>query len=358
MARVGGDDWQVTAIAPSFFHGDLRPITLETLPRESCRLEALPAYGTRKIHWMVYGRRLRQLLQEPWDLVHCWEEPYIFAAAQVAWWTRRRTPLVFWTAQNISKTYPPPFSWAEKFCLNRCAGWLACGQSAVEALLPRGYGRKPYRVLPLGVDLNRFRPDAEAGARIRRQLDWPSPGPPVVGYLGRFVPEKGLTVLLTALETISTPWRALFVGGGVLEKNLREWAARFPSRVRIVTGIPHDGVPAYLNAMDLLCAPSQTIPHWREQLGRMVIEAFACGIPVIASDSGEIPHVIGEAGMIAGEHDVEGWAKQLTELLESPDRRAELRQRGLERAQTTYAWPIIARKHLEFFARLLDSARC
>jgi glycosyltransferase involved in cell wall biosynthesis len=355
MARAGGSDWEVTAVAPSFFHGDLRSITLEAIPQESCRLKGVPAYGTRWIHGMVYGRRLHQLLREPWDFVHCWEEPYVFAGAQVAWWTRPRTPLVFWTAQNISKSYPPPFSWAEKFCLNRCAGWLACGQSVVEALLPRGYGRKPYRILPLGVDLDRFRPDPEAGARIRRQLDWPNPGAPVVGYLGRFVREKGLPVLLAALELNRTPWRALFVGGGALEKSLQAWADRHPNRVRIVTGVPHDEVPAYLNAMDILCAPSQTVPHWREQLGRMVIEAFACGVPVVASDSGEIPYVVGDAGVIAGEHEIDAWAKRLSELLESPHRRGEFRQRGLERAQAVYAWPIIARKHLEFFTLLKDS---
>jgi glycosyltransferase involved in cell wall biosynthesis len=65
--------------------------------------------------------------------------------------------------------------------------------------------------------------------------------------------------------------------------------------VRIVK-VAHDEVPAYLNAMDLLCAPSLTTPSWREQLGRMVVEALACGVPVISSDSGELPFVVADAG--------------------------------------------------------------
>src|SRR5262245_65212531 len=77
MTRAGGDRWEVTAVAPAFFRGELRPVPLELIANEPCRLEVVPAYFTRQIHVMLYGRRLRQILREPWDLVHCWEEPYI-----------------------------------------------------------------------------------------------------------------------------------------------------------------------------------------------------------------------------------------------------------------------------------------
>ena len=151
-----------------------------------------------------------------------------------------------------------------------------------------------------------------------------------------------------------TPWRALFVGGGPLEADLRAWAARHGDRVRVVTNVPHDGVPAHLNAMDVLAAPSQTIPRWREQLGRMLIEAFSCGVAVVGSDSGEIPHVIGDAGLVVPEADEAAWADALGGLLESPARRAELAARGLARARAEFAWPVIARRHLAFFDELLS----
>ena len=60
--------------------------------------------------------------------------------------------------------------------------------------------------------------------------------------------------------------------------------------------------------MDLLCAPSRTTPRWREQFGRMLIEAMACGVPVIASPSGEIPYVVGDAGVLVPEGDPDGLA--------------------------------------------------
>jgi glycosyltransferase involved in cell wall biosynthesis len=354
LARASGGRWEITAVAPTFVHGDLRPIPLESFPDEACRLVSVPAYLTRRPHVMLYGRTMRRLLREPWDVVHCWEEPYVVAGFQVARWTPRHVPFVFWTAQNLNKRYPPPFRWFERYCVNRCAGWQACGHTIVATLGPRGYSAKPHRVLPLGVDTEVFRPDATAGESVRRSLGWAEPGPPVVGYLGRFTPEKGVRVLTEALGALRAPWRALFVGGGKLEDELRAWAGRYADgRVRVVTGVPHGAVPGYVNAMDVLAAPSQTIPRWKEQLGRMLIEGMACGVPVVGSDSGEIPFVIGDTGLVLPEADVGAWAGGLGELLESPARRAELAARGRDRVESTFAWPVIARLHLNFFEVIL-----
>src|SRR5262249_14287218 len=138
-----------------------------------------------------------------------------------------------------------------------------------------------------------------------------------------------------------------------LESVLRRWASRHGDRVRVCTDVRHATVPVYVNAMDVLCAPSRTTPRWREQFGRMLIEAFACGVPVVGSDSGEIPHVIGDAGLVVGERDEPGWRAALAGLLESPGRRRELAARGLERAWSRFAWPVIARQHLDFFEEIL-----
>ena len=352
MARAGSGRWEVTAVAPEFMHGELRPIPLEILPGEMARLESVPVYGSRRPHVMAYSQRLRGLLRGGWDLVHCWEEPYVLPGFQIALWTPQDVPFVFWTAQNLSKRYPFPFSWFERYCLRRATGWLACGQTTVDALASRGYAVKPHKIIPLGVDLGVFRPNQATGMALRTVLGW-SVGPPVIGFLGRFIPEKGVKLLTRVLERMNTPWRALFVGGGPLEADLRAWAAQQGDRVRVCTNIHHDQVPAYLTAMDILVAPSLTTTQWREQLGRMLIEAFASGIPVVGSNSGEIPHVIEDAGVIVPEADETAWVATLTALLESPDRRADLAGRGLDRAQQ-FGWPVVALSHLEFFDKLLD----
>jgi glycosyltransferase involved in cell wall biosynthesis len=355
LARAGRDRWDVTVAAPSFVHGDLRPISLEHFAGETSHLVPVHAYLTRRPHVMFYGRALRRLLSEPWDMVHCWEEPYILAGAQIARWAKH-TPLVYYTFQSLLKRYPPPFCWLERFAIGRSAGWIAAGQAVQSALgTRRGYTNKPHRVITLGVDVDVYRPDSQGGAAIRRALGWDESGPPVVGFLGRFVPEKGLHLLTAALDAQRTPWRALFVGGGKLEGELHAWAAKYTDqRARIVTGVSHDDVPPYLNAMDILAAPSQTTPRWKEQFGRMLVEAMACGAAVVGSDSGEIPFVIADAGEVVAETDLSAWVQTLGRLLGNSEHRAELSARGRARAETVFAWPIIAQQHLDFFETLLD----
>ncbi|HRK29975.1 MAG TPA: glycosyltransferase, partial [Tepidisphaeraceae bacterium] len=219
MARQGEGRWEVTAVAPVYFHGgnDIRPVTFEPMPDEPCRVEAVPARFTRKVHLFTYSRRLKRLMCEGWDFVHCWEEPYILAGGQIAWWTPKQTPMAFWTAQNLQKRYPPPFGRIERYCLKRCDGWMACGQSVVDAMLPRGYAAKPYRIMPLGVDLERFVPSGAQRSGVLRELNWGDSAGPIIGYLGRFTEAKGMRVLMAALDAVRSPWRLLLVGAGEME---------------------------------------------------------------------------------------------------------------------------------------------
>ena len=350
LAATG--EWQVTAVGPERFHGDFGWHTFEAHGAEACTVAPIAVHFSRRVHLMLYGRRLAHLLREPWDLVHCWEEPYVAAAAQVACATPREVPLVFATFQNIAKRYPPPFRWIERYTLARAAGLIAFGRTSFDVAVTRTPERMPLRVIAPGVDVARFRPDRDGRARLLREYGW-SDGAPVVGFLGRFVEEKGCLLLAAALDRLEIPWRALFVGAGPLEPNLRAWSARHGERVRLETAVAHADVPMYLSAMDLLCAPSQTTATWREQFGRMLIEAFACGVPVVASDSGEIPHVVADAGLVVGEQDVPAWTEAIARLMSSPALRAELARRGRQRAESFFAWPVVARQHVEFFEEIL-----
>ncbi|HZT76362.1 MAG TPA: glycosyltransferase family 4 protein [Vicinamibacterales bacterium] len=350
MARAGG--WDVTVVAPARFHGDFAWHTTTAAPGEPCRVVPVPIRFGGRVHTMLYGRALRALLREPWDAVHCWEEPYVASAAQIARATARDTPLVFATFQNIFKRYPPPFNWIEDMARRRADGVVAFGRTTREVLDARGW-RQPARTIPVGVDVHQFAPDRAAGAATRAALGWRDDDEtPVVGFMGRFVPEKGVRLLTQTLAALSTPWRALFIGSGPLDGELRAWAAAHGDRVRIASDVAHDRVPAFLNALTVLCAPSQTTPTWREQFGRMLIEAFACGVPVVASDSGEMPFVVQEAGVIVPEADGGAWTRALESVLGDAARRCELATRGRRAAETVYAWPIVARQHLDFLDEL------
>src|SRR5437773_535341 len=349
LARAG--DWDVVAVAPARFRGDFGWHVTEARPDEACRVVPVPVHFSRRVHTMLYGRELARLLQQPWDLVHVWEEPYVAAAAQIAHATAARVPLVYATFQNIAKRYPPPFAWIERYAIGRADGMIAYGDTSRAVLDERGWSGRT-RTIPPGVDVNHFRPDPAARDRIRRELGW-TDDVPVVGFVGRFVPEKGIARLTAVLDRMQSPWRALFLGSGPLEADIRAWSRQHGDRARIHPAVSHDEVPAYLNAMDVLCAPSQTTPQWREQFGRMLIEAFACGVPVLASDSGEIPHVVGDAGIVVGEHDDRQWLEALGLLLDDRSRRADLGLRGRRRAESVYAWPVVARQHLAFFDELI-----
>ncbi|MGL4421291.1 MAG: glycosyltransferase family 4 protein, partial [Gemmataceae bacterium] len=278
IATAGAGRWEVTVVTPRYFHGknDIRPAQFSPRPHEPNRVIDLPAFLTQSVHGFFYGPQLRSILAQKWDLVHCWEEPYVVAGGQVAWQTPPRTPFVFRTAQSLPKKYPFPFHLIEKAVVRRCAGWICSGQSVEENLLTRpGYAAKPHARIPLGVDVERFAPNPAARIEYLRRLNWSVDGPPVIGYLGRFVPDKGLPLLMKALSALRTPWRAVFVGGGPLEPAMQAWAATHPDQVRILTTVRHHEVAEYVNTMDLLVAPSQTMPNWKEQFGRMLIEAFA-----------------------------------------------------------------------------------
>lgn len=354
MAIAGRGRWRVTAIAPAAYRGDLRRVTLEPLPGEACDVAPIGVRFDRFPHVMAYVG-LGAALGAGADVVHCWEEPYVLAGAQVA----RRSPaaarFVFATFQNLVKSYPPPFAGFERASVRRAAGWIAFGRTVENALASRdGYDRIPHRVIPPGVDVDRFTRDGSAGAAVRGQLGWPEDAQ-VVGYLGRFAPQKGLADLCAALERAQAPWHALFVGGGELRGDLERFRAKYPRRVHIATGVPHGEVPRWLNAMSVLCAPSRTTPVWREQFGRMLIEAMSCGVPVVASRSGEMPNVIGDAGRVVPERDPAALADALDALLGDAAARAGLAEAGIARARDCFAWPVVAREHLAFFDALVEA---
>ena len=355
MALAGEGRWSVTAVAPRSYPGDLRPIALEPMAGEAAHVIGLDTLGARVPHLMTY-RGLRQVLADRWDVVHCWEEPYVAAAAQVARHAPAGARFVFATFQNIAKSYPWPLSRFERQALSRADGWIAFGTSIRDVQRARSsrYASLPSRIITPGVDTAAFAPSPSLRAHAREALGW-TDEVPAIGFLGRFVPQKGIATLLAALDKLDQlerPWRALFVGDGPERSVLEAFGRAHPDRVRLITDAAHDDVPRWLNAMDVLCAPSRTTPAWREQFGRMLVEAMACGVPVIASASGEIPHVVAGAGVVVPESDVEQWVAAITRVLEAPDIRRDYAERGRTRAVERFAWPKVARAHLDFFEDL------
>jgi len=110
------------------------------------------------------------------------------------------------------------------------------------------------------------------------------------------------------------------------------------SKVRVVDDLTHDAMaPAYAR-LDVLVLPSHTTPTWKEQFGRVIVEALSCGVPVLGSDSGEIPWLIGltGGGLVFPEGDVGALAARLRELRESPQLRERLADSGRAAVQSMF----------------------
>lgn len=356
IARRTAEDpsLDVTIAAPKFFHGDLRPLELEADPGAPYTLVGLPARMTKRIHIHHYGGLGGLIRPGAFDVVHAWVEPYIVAGWQVARAAMRgRARYLFRSAQSLSKNYPPPFSAFERYCVRHASGWVAGGGLVYENLVGRGYPADKGRVITLAVDENEFYPDEASGAATRRELGLEGP---VIGFVGRLDASKGLDVLMQALEAVPGRWNLLAMGSGPYREVIESWAAarRWSDRVRVHLA-KHDDVPRYLRAMDLMVAPSQTMPNWKEQFGRMLIEAFACKVPVIGSDSGEIPFVIDQAGIVVPEKDVEGWTAAIAGLLDSPDRRRELAEAGHARCLERYTATSVARQYVDLYHALAST---
>jgi glycosyltransferase involved in cell wall biosynthesis len=274
-----------------------------------------------------------------------------------------KAKMLFFTWWNLPYELKFPVSVLERYNLSGTDGIIAGNQDGADILRDRGY-RGPIRVMPqLGVDETLFRPQAQP--ELAAQLDIDADNF-VVGFVGRFVEEKGLRTLMRALGQLKNqpyPWKCLLLGRGPLKEELQRQAGELGigDRIRWVESVPHDDVPRYINLMSTLILPSETTYKfktltsvgWKEQFGHVLIEAMACQVPVIGSDSGEIPHVIGDAGLVFPEGQADKLAECLLKLMASPKTQTDLSKRGYDRAVAHYTNRALAHQTLDFYQELV-----
>lgn len=325
---------ELLLVTPPEWREGGRPLRYEPLFRRGYETVLLPMALNGHYHLHFYrglGVVIRRFAP---DLIHLDEEPADVVAFQTVA-LAGPTPLVFFTWQNLLRVAPPPFSLIQRQTFARARLALCGNAAAVRVLRAKGYSG-PTRVIPqLGVDpdLFPFTPKEDCASR-----------PFMIGAAARLVSEKGLDLLLAAAARLEQPWRLEIAGDGPERDALAAQAAALgvADRVCILGREPSAAMPALLRRWDVLAMPSRTRPNWKEQFGRAAIEAMSCGTPVVASASGELPNVVGDAGLIVPEGDAAALAAALARLAATPELRRERAAAGRRRVLAHYTQKAVA----------------
>ena len=294
------------------------------------------------------------------DLIHIHEEPWSLVTYQCLKANNKfNIPAIGFTWQNIYKKYPFPFSYFEKYTYKNVKGIIAGNEDAREVLRKKGY-KGIIEVIPeVGVDENVFKPMNDT--KLKKSLDLEEKF--IIGYFGRFVVEKGMYILLEAFRILLENFKnikLLLVGDGREKEKVINFVNcnNLKDSVIILNQMKTTNVPQYMNLLDVLVLPSFEYrgmfwKGWKEQFGRVLIEAMACKVPVIGSDSGEIPNVIGGVGLTFKEKSTGDLVEKLKALILDSKLRNFLKEEGRKRVLENYTQELIAKQTNDFYKRIL-----
>jgi glycosyltransferase involved in cell wall biosynthesis len=344
LARFPG--MELLVAVPPYWRDGKRILPLERAYTFGYELHVLPMVFNGNFHVHFY-RGLDALVQRfrP-EIMHIDEEPYNLATFQAMRSAQRHgAQALFFTWQNLLRRYPPPFSSFERYNLAHAACAIAGNEEAQDVLRAKGY-RGVIHVLPqFGVDPALYRQERPPHASTTF----------VIGYIGRLVEEKGVHNLLHAVAGLHGDWILKLIGTGPYATSLRALCVQLGIEKHVIWAgqVPSAEIPRALNELDVLVLPSLTRRNWKEQFGRILIEAMACEVPVVGSSSGEIPHLIADTGLIFPEGDVEALRDALCKLMQEPELCLELGQKGRARVMAHYTQQQIAAETHALYQGLL-----
>ncbi|HVL88848.1 MAG TPA: glycosyltransferase family 4 protein [Actinomycetota bacterium] len=350
---LAGRGVRVHVIAPKALRTDIRG-TIPFRALDGVDATALPVRiggfrrGVRQagVHMILYAG-LREAIrgQEP-TLIYVEEEPWSFTAMQVDRIARELgVPFAFHQSQNVAKRLPPPFESIRRRVLREAAGATVRLEGAARVLRASGF-TGPMLSIPNVIDPSRF----DAASPMLPGLPRP-----VAGFVGRLVEEKGVMVFLRAAAAAKAGC-VVVAGDGPLRARAEAEATRLGLDARFLGSVAHDAVAQVFAAVDVLVIPSRTTRGWKEQFGRVVIEANAAGVPVVATECGALGDTVRATGggiVLAG-GDPQGLAAAVAALAHDDQRRRRLGDAGRAAVRARFTPEAVAKDLHEFFARLED----
>lgn len=240
------------------------------------------------------------------------------------------------------------------------AGLITANSADLRDVAVQELGADPARfdMIIYGVDADAMRPDPARGAALRARLGLAPEAVVLVG-VGRMVPKKGFDGLIRALPLLDTapngaPVELVLVGNGDSRAEWEQLARTLgiADRVRFTGNVPYDQISDYYNLADIFVMPSAKRPA--DGLNVCVLDAMACGKPVVASTVAGNPLVVtdGDNGLLVPEQDPPALAAALTRLVNDDDLRTRMGQRSRQRIEQEFAWPHLARRYVGHFGRL------
>ncbi len=340
----------VALVPPAWREPLIGRTVLERAYTRGYRLEVLPLVANGHHHVYFFRGLRRVLARERPDILHIDEEAFnlaTFLALRAGRAVGARCCFFNWATSD--RFYPLPFCFFEQYAFRYAAAALAGNQEAAALLRRHGY-TGPLTVMPqVGVDPALFAP------RATRAVPAAPDNPFVVGYVGRLIAWKGVQDLVDALAGLPPHVRLLLVGDGELRPHLvqRAQALGVAHRLEVRAAVRSTDVPRVLHEMDVLVLPSRTQPNWKEQFGRVLVEAMSCEVPVVGSSSGEIPFVVGDAGLIYPEGDVAALRALLLRLHGNAALRRDLGRRGRARVLAHYTQAALAQQTYAVYQAML-----
>jgi glycosyltransferase involved in cell wall biosynthesis len=274
------------------------------------------------------------------DLVQVEEEVFSLCAFELALWSRiTGKPLVVFGWENMDRTLSTSRRWVRQFVINTAKLMLPGNQDGANLLQKWGYTGLMEVIPQMGVDTSLFNP----GLRDRQNQEFR------IGFLGRLVPEKGIDTILAASKILrerGLKCQVIICGSGSYEDALRQEAEKQQVADLVIWrgSVSHEQAPEEIRQFDVLVLPSRTASSWKEQFGHVLIEAMAMGVPVIGSNSGEIPNVIGRSDLVFPEGEAQGLAAILERMISDLNWRQEVGHYGITRVAQDYTHERIAER--------------
>lgn len=243
-----------------------------------------------------------------------------------------------------------------RLAIGRCDRFVGVSRALVAEAASLGDCRAKAAVIYNGVDFTRFSPPIDRSA-VRRALGLPDETPLLV-FVGALEKDKGVHELGQAFErmTGSLPRLTLVaVGDGPLRYHLECLGARLQGggRVLLPGTVPAEMVADFMRAADVLVHPSHA-----EGLPNVVLEAMACGLPVVATSVGGIPEVVEHerTGLLVPPRDARALEAALMRVIAHPEWARELGRAGRALVLDRHSWERNAREHIAVYSEVLSRA--